>query len=64
LSLQLKQLEKDRLVFRKVYGEKPPIKVIYGLTNFAKSFIPVLNAITGCGNKIVSEKGEFVTASL
>lgn len=64
LSLQLKQLEKDGLVFRKVYGKKPPIKVIYGLTDFAKSFIPVLDAITGCGNEIVSEKGEFVTASL
>lgn len=64
LSLQLKQLEKDGLVYRKVYGKKPPIKVIYGLTDFAKSFIPVLDAITGCGNEIVLEKGEFVKASL
>lgn len=60
LSLQLKQLEKDGLVSRKVYGKKPPIKVVYGLTDFGKTFIPVLEAITNWGNKIVSEKGEFV----
>ncbi|MFD2581957.1 winged helix-turn-helix transcriptional regulator [Pedobacter vanadiisoli] len=61
LSLQLKQLEKDGLVSRKVYGEKPPIKVVYGLTDFGKTFIPILETITVWGNQIVSEKGEFVT---
>ena len=64
LSLQLKQLEKDGLISRKVYGKKPPIKVIYGLTDFGKSFIPVLKAITKWGNQIVSEKGEFISISL
>ena len=62
LSLQLKQLEKDGLVSRKVYGKKPPIKVIYSLTDFGKSFIPVLDAITKWGNSVVEEKGEFVSA--
>lgn len=60
LSLQLKQLEKDGLVSRKVYGEKPPIKVIYNLTDFGRSFIPVLEAISKWGNEIVEEKGEFL----
>lgn len=60
LSLQLKQLEKDGLVSRKVYGEKPPVKVIYSLTNFGKTFIPVLDTILNWGNQIASEKGEFV----
>lgn len=60
LSLQLKQLEKDGLVLRKVYGKKPPIKVVYSLTDFGKTFIPVLETITSWGNQIVSEKGEFV----
>lgn len=63
LSLQLKQLEKDCLIVRKVYGKKPPVKVIYSLTDFGKSLIPVLNAITDWGNQVVSEKGEFVKAS-
>ncbi|RYF10675.1 MAG: transcriptional regulator [Flavobacteriales bacterium] len=60
LSLQLKQLEKDGLLSRKVYGKKPPIKVIYSLTHLGKTFIPVLEALTQWGNHIVSEKGEFV----
>jgi len=64
LSLQLKQLEKDGLVSRKVYGKKPPIKVIYSLTDFGKTFVPVLETITQWGNQIASEKGEFVTHRL
>jgi len=62
LSLQLKQLEKDCLVSRKVYGKKPPIKVIYSLTDFGKSVVPVLEAITEWGNQVVSQQGEFVNA--
>ncbi|AQX08284.1 winged helix-turn-helix transcriptional regulator [Elizabethkingia ursingii] len=60
LSLQLKQLEKDELISRKVYGKKPPIKVIYKLIDFGSTFIPVLDAITSWGNQIVDKKGEFV----
>lgn len=63
LSLQLKQLEKDGLISRKVYGEKPPIKVIYGLTDFGKTFVPVLDAITAWGNQVVVEKGEFLSGN-
>lgn len=63
LSLQLKQLERDGLISRKVYGKKPPVKVVYSLTNFGKSFVPVLEAITQWGNQAVSEKGEFLTSS-
>jgi len=64
LSLQLKQLEKDGLVSRKVYGTKPPVKVVYSLTDFGKTFLPVLNAITAWGNQTAKEKGEFVSRSL
>lgn len=64
LSLQLKQLEEDGLISRQVYGEKPPIKVVYSLTDFGKSFTPVLDAILGWGNQIALEKGEFVNAPI
>lgn len=60
LSIQLKQLEKDGLVSRTVFGKKPPIKVVYALTEFGKTFIPVLEAITQWGNQIVDHKGAFV----
>ena len=60
LSIQLKQLEEDGLISRKVYGDKPPIKVIYALTDMGKTFIPVLNAITEWGNHIARKKGELV----
>jgi DNA-binding HxlR family transcriptional regulator len=62
LSLQLKQLEEDELISRQVYGEKPPIKVVYSLTEFGKSFNPVLDAIVGWGNQMATKKGEFVNS--
>lgn len=62
-SLQLKQLEEDGLISRQVYGEKPPIKVVYSLTEFGKTFIPVLDAILGWGNQVAVEKGEFVQST-
>lgn len=64
LSLQLKQLEEDKLISRQVYGDKPPIKVVYSLTDFGRSFTPVLDAILGWGNQIALQKGEFVKNSL
>ena len=60
LSLQLKELEENELISREVYGKKPPIKVVYSLTDFGKSFTPVLDAIIGWGNQIATQKGEFV----
>lgn len=60
LSMQLKQLEKDGFILRKVYGEKPPVKVIYQLTDFGKTFIPVLDALTHWSNHIVEQKGEIM----
>jgi DNA-binding HxlR family transcriptional regulator len=60
LSLQLKQLEQDNLVLRKVYGEKPPIKVIYSLTDLGKTLSPVLEAITNWGNQTIELEREAV----
>ncbi|WP_313091009.1 winged helix-turn-helix transcriptional regulator [Chryseobacterium flavum] len=64
LSLQLKQLEKDGLVSRKVYGKKPPVKVIYNLTEFGKTLIPVLDAMMNWGNQVIAEKGEFIKKNI
>lgn len=60
LSLQLKQLAKDGLISRKVYGEKAPIQVIYSLTDYGKTIIPVLEAINDWGTVVATQKGEFV----
>jgi len=37
LSLQLKTLESDGVVKRKVYTSKPPLKVEYSLTDFGST---------------------------
>ncbi|WP_323869660.1 winged helix-turn-helix transcriptional regulator [Xenorhabdus szentirmaii] len=46
LSIQLKKLEKDGLILRDVYGDKPPIKVVYSLTDFGKSLKPVFESLS------------------
>ena len=59
LSLQLKQLEQDGLVLRKVYTEKPPLKVEYELTEFGKTLLPLLLEICKWGSVAV-EKSDRV----
>ncbi|MDQ0780188.1 helix-turn-helix domain-containing protein [Chryseobacterium sp. W4I1] len=49
LSLQLKQMEEDGIISRKVFTEKPPLVVEYALTDFGKTLLPVLEAITNWG---------------
>ena len=58
LSLQLKQLEEDGIVDRKVFTEKPPLVVEYELTDFGKTLLPVLEAITKWGEAapVISKK--------
>ncbi|WP_075590169.1 winged helix-turn-helix transcriptional regulator [Labilibacter marinus] len=60
LSLQLKQLEVDSLISRKVYTKKPPLKVVYSLTPFGKTVIPLLQLIIEWGITAAYEKGEFI----
>lgn len=54
LAQQLKELERDRLISRKVYNEVPP-KVEYSLTEIGISFIPVMEQIMTWGATYVSE---------
>lgn len=60
LSLQLKTLEEDGIVKRKVYTSKPPLKVEYSLTDFGKTLIPVIKSIADWGVSVVAEKKEII----
>ena len=53
LSLQLKALESDGLIRRKVYTTKPPLKVEYSLTEFGESLIPVIQSIVDWGDFVI-----------
>jgi len=53
LSLQLKKLELDGIVKRKVYYKKPPLKVEYSLTELGKTLIPVVKAIADWGDSVL-----------
>tara|TARA_R110002020_G_scaffold474222_3_gene705010 strand:- start:95 stop:451 length:357 start_codon:yes stop_codon:yes gene_type:complete len=55
LSLQLKALEEDGLVKRKVYTSKPPLKVEYSLTDFGKTLIPLIQSIADWGDAVVEK---------
>lgn len=56
LSLHLKEMERDGLVKRTVYTDRPPLKVEYELTDLGRTLIPVLNAIHGWGTEIGKQK--------
>ena len=49
LSLQLKKLEEDGIVNRRVYTSKPPLKVEYTLTELGKTLIPLIQSIAEWG---------------
>ena len=44
LSKQLKEMERDKLIIRKVYDVVPP-KVEYSLAELGKSSLPILNSL-------------------
>lgn len=58
LSLQLKKLEEDGVIERKVFTKKPPLKVEYSLTDFGKTLIPLLRSIAEWGDYVVENFAE------
>ncbi|UHO39242.1 helix-turn-helix transcriptional regulator [Chryseobacterium capnotolerans] len=56
LSLQLRQLERDQLITRTVFGTKPPVKTVYSLSELGTSFIPLLDNINEWGKNILERK--------
>lgn len=58
LSLQLKKLEQDGIIGRKVYAEVPP-RVEYFFTKGGKTFIPALEALAKWGREKSKKDGKF-----
>ena len=54
LSLQLKQLQEDGVITRKVYTTKPPLKVEYSLTKFGETLNSLLQSIAEWGEYVVA----------
>ena len=50
LTKQLRELEADELILRKVYPEVPP-KVEYSMTQYGKTLAPVINALQVWGSQ-------------
>lgn len=53
LTQQLRSLEEDDLIFRKVYPVVPP-KVEYGLTDTGKKVIPILEMMHNFGSEYLT----------
>jgi len=55
LTQQLRSLEEDNLIYRKVYPVVPP-KVEYGLTELGEKIIPILEMMHGFGAEYLEIK--------
>lgn len=62
LTKQLRSLERDKIVFRKVYAEVPP-RVEYGLTEFGKTLLPILAELEKWGNRYLEKLERYRTDS-
>lgn len=59
LSLQLRELEADGIVHRKIYAEVPP-RVEYSFTDFGRTMIPMLDAIAEWGRSLGNSRGQII----
>jgi len=56
LTLQLRDLERDGLVHRQVYGEVPP-RVEYSLTEYGRTLEPIILAMKAWGQTYQARQG-------
>jgi DNA-binding HxlR family transcriptional regulator len=59
LSIQLRQLERDGIVERKVFAEVPP-RVEYSLTDMGQNMLPMLEKIAEWGRAMAVRFGKTV----
>jgi DNA-binding HxlR family transcriptional regulator len=59
LTQQLRELEGDELVHRKIYAEVPP-KVEYSLTELGLSLLPVMDVMASFGDYYGKKKELFI----
>lgn len=58
LTKQLRQLEEDGLIIRKVYAQVLP-KVEYSLTETGKSLMPILDQLCAWGSENMSDRIKY-----
>lgn len=57
LAQQLRELEKDGLINRKVYPVVPP-KTEYSMTDFGRTLFPILDAMCDWGSEYLEKQGQ------
>lgn len=63
LTQQLRELEQDKLINRKVYPVVPP-KVEYSLTPLGESLFPILEAMYDWGSRLMRSQGQYPSCSM
>jgi len=62
LTKQLRELEEDGVITRKVYPEVPP-RVEYSITDFGRTLIPILRALCTWGTQYLGVENEDARTS-
>jgi DNA-binding HxlR family transcriptional regulator len=57
LTEQLRQLERDQIISRKVFAQVPP-KVEYSLTPYGRTLTPILQLMAAWGEKHARRRGK------